>query len=190
MDCGGCGKPVNARFAACPLCGHALREKTAVRPSSLDRVVTGHASESAGVIGAGMPREARIALAKTAMTGQPREAPVTGFGSALMSALRPSEVTRGWMRGAEITLTVVTFPFFLASLIWIAVGVKRWGKVGVIDWVAGAIGGGLMMWTCFGAGLGVSGAAAAWVVLGMLAAWTARGAIRLVAAMRRLRDDV
>lgn len=189
VDCESCGKKVNDRFAACPLCGAQRREKADVRPISLDAKRGEAPPKDTGLFASELPKEARVELMRAQLTGAPVRQPVTGPISAVLSALRPSEATRGWKRTLELVLTVITLPFFLASILWLMIGVKRWGQVSVLDWVTGAIGGGFFLWACFGAALGISGQATLWAVSIMLGAWAARGALRFFSAVERLSDN-
>jgi len=188
VACEGCGKPVNARFAACPFCGAHLKEKALVRPTSLDK---GYAPNPAGVLAdAGLPKEARIAMAQSVFSGRrPSEEAVTGAGSGMIVALLPSQNTRGWMRHAEITLTVISFPFFVVSMVGILFeGVKRWGKIDVFTWMLGALFGtplmGLLLYLVFDLGFGTL----AWIMGIGLGAWVGRGVLRWIGAAQRLSD--
>ena len=188
VECAGCGKPVNERFAACPFCGQQLKEKAAVRATSLDK---GHRPNPAGVMAdSGLSKEARIAMAQSVFTGrQPGADRVTGASSGLLSALMPSSNTRGWLRYLEIVLTVISLPFFVVSLVGIVFqGVKRWGKIDVFSWVAGALFGTPVILFLLYMIFDISFGALVWIVAVGLGAWFARGVVRWIGSAQRLND--
>jgi len=186
VPCESCGKPVNDRFAKCPLCNAPRRPSVDVRPMSLDK---GYTPPPGGIAAdPSLSKEQRIEIAKNVFTGR-LDQPVTGATSGLLGALLPSGNTRGWMRNLEIVLTVISFPFFVASMAGIIIqGVKRWGKIDALSWVLGSFLGSL----AFGLGLYMVGVPprVTWWVIGVgFAAWSGRGVVRFVAAAQRLSDN-
>ncbi|MCB9592693.1 MAG: hypothetical protein H6719_08165 [Sandaracinaceae bacterium] len=185
VPCEACGSLINDRFAKCPLCGATRRPSVEVRPTSLDG---GRAApDGQRVTLDGRTKEQRLAAAADPFGGG-AAGPVTGASTGLLSAIAPSNHTRGWMRTAEIVLTVISFPFFVTSMVGILFqGVKRWGRIDAMSWVGGAFFGSLVL----GLGLwlaGVSPTVTWWIVGIGFGAWTARGVLRFVAAAQRLGD--
>lgn len=188
IACEGCQKVVNARFASCPFCGHQLRERAEVRPSSLDQAPTSGSNQTP-IIGSGLPKEARIALAKAAMTARPAvdEGP-SSLVDAVWSALRPAPSTHGTVRMVELALTVITFPFFLSSTTSLPFGVKRWVRNGAMTWIVGATTGASVVYPAL-RGLGFGDVAVAWTLFLLLVAWAARGGIRFWSVHKRALAD-
>jgi len=135
----------------------------------------------------GLPREARVAMARNVMTGRPETETVTGPISAMKSALVPSSNTRGWLRYTEIALTVISFPFFVASLAGLMFAVKRWGRVGAIDWVSGAFFGSFVLWIVLFM-IGLEPKTAFWLTGVGFTAWCLRGVVRFIGAAQRMSD--
>lgn len=180
MPCPGCEKPVHPRFAVCPFCGVQLRERAEVRPTSLDAPQSGPS----------LPAQARIAMATSPLGRRPEEERVTGAFSAIRVAVLPSLHARGWMRYADIGLTVVAVPFISASMMGILFqGVKRWGKVGALEWIFGLAFGaplfGLFLWLAFD----LSFSTVMTIVGVSFGAWAGRGVLRWFAQAARLSDN-
>lgn len=180
VPCPGCEKPLNPRFAVCPFCGEQVRERAEVRPTSLD------APDS----GPSMPAQAKVAIATSPLGRTADEERVTGAFSGVKVALLPSRHARGWLRYVDIGLTVFAIPFVLASMAGILFqGVKRWGKIGALEWVFGLAFGapllGLVLYLAFGA----SFSTVMTVVGSSFAAWAGRGVLRWFAQAARLSDN-
>ena len=190
IECEGCKKPVNARFASCPFCGHQLRERAIVRPSSLDQAPSSSSgSNQTPIIGSGLPKEARIALAKAAMTARPApEEAATSPVDAIWNALRPSPSAHGTARVVELVLTAITLPCFLTSLVSLIFGVKRWSRNGAMNWIVGATSGPSLVYPLL-SGLGLGDLAIATTLFLLVTAWTLRAAIRFWAVHKRALAD-
>jgi len=184
VPCDGCGKEINDRFAQCPFCGAQRRAAAEVRPTSLDR---GYQPTPGLMADRGVPKEARIAMARNVMTGRPEREVVTGPISAMKSALIPSSHTRSWLRYTELALTAISFPFFVASLLGLMVAVKKWGRVSAIDWVSGAFFGSFAVWMLLFMA-GVTPTLAFWLTGVGFVAWCARGVVRFIGAAQRMGD--